>query len=278
MTQSKSARDLDFYQLRDFFRPVHQDQRERVATTIKPVVIFLGSRPRSWPKDISKEDPKQASYLELGDSPSITLFVARKGTNKLSTVRNAVLEGDGPRVIRELATAVKGQASASTADSIQQIIDEPVYAEFRYAEYRLADHVFAPADLGISAYVFPVVGARLSPNGFSLIQWQKPGSDAELEAVVFHNAPPRTMAEDEAAAGLLVTTKIGPEKWCESTWIAVAAVASFTAGAAAAAGPSPEAFDIADLGDDVLRRFNDDPTVDDLISLRKSVAPSIRPR
>ena len=56
---------------------------------------------------------------------------------------------------------------------------------------------------------------------------------------------------------------------CETTWWGVAgAAAMFTAGAAAAAGPNPSAFAVADLGDDALERLSSNPTIGDLIDLR----------
>jgi len=270
MATQHSAGGVNPQQLRELFQPLHADQRTRIPVTTKPEVIDLGSRRR---------DPQALRISDIGNTPTIVLFLTNKGSHALDSIRDAITSGHSPQKVQQefsqqFAAAPREKPMQAV---VQDVMNAPVYAEFRYAEYHLADHVHVPEGLKFFAYVFPYNGARLSRDGFSLIQWRRPNTDVELEALVVHNAPPQTDAE-RAAAGVVGTDRvvIHPERWCDTTWwvaATYAAAVAQVAAVAAAAGPTPESFDVADLGDEILRRFGDNPSLEELIGLRKSVLP-----
>ena len=265
-------------QLRDIFRPFYVDQQTRSVTTTQPEVVNLGSRPRDLGllSFLENTDPGITSIREafsgIAETPTVSLFLARRGSGKLEQVKRAVTDQVGARQLQEQFLSEYGnRREKPMVDAVRELVDSPVYAEFRYADLGLAEHLFLPKDLDLMTFVFPYDGGRLSPEGFSLIQWSKPGTSSELDAMIVQNAPPKTDAEQAATGAQQRPGKVSPDAWCQKTTVTVAmATAMLTAGAAAAAGPAPEAFDVADLGDDVRERLAGKPTVSELVDIRIS--------
>jgi hypothetical protein len=116
------------------------------------------------------------------DEPVIVLFLSRSGSGKLDRIRQAVRSPHGARVVQSELLEQGVPRERSVRQSVRELIGTPVYAEFRYADFSLADHIWLPEAINLNAYVFPYNGARLSADGFSLTQWRRTESAPELDA------------------------------------------------------------------------------------------------
>jgi len=193
--------------LRDLFAPMYNDQRRRRLLRKKPDVIDLCGRPRSQAliaklSELRIQNPGVPSYVtdafdDIADTPTVTLFLAKQGSDALSYVGEAVQDESRAMALQErFFQEVAPRAPMTMAQAIAELVEQPVYAEVLYADLRLGDHLYVPPGMELIAFVFPYDGGKLNPEGFTLLQWSSTGE--QLEALVVHNAPPSTDAEREA--------------------------------------------------------------------------------
>ena len=255
--------DVSWRDLQELNRPLHAEIRARQQKVTSVKVINAG--------ELSEEaQQKLADWAPPGED-HFTLFLARSDNHMLDEVQAALDDEEKAQKLSEtMKGRYRGRKEKPLSDAVAQIVAEPVFAVLRYGDMTLADNLFVPEDIGLAAMVFPYEGGRLSPGAFKLVQYVQKGKSAQLDALIVHREPRRSDAE-KAVDGQVV---IRPERWCETTGYVVA---TYTAGAAAAAwaaalaGPTPGAFDIADLGDDVVHALDQSPSVDELVQLRLDV-------
>src|SRR6266850_4798597 len=186
-----------------------------------------------------------ASGPSFGFPGTITVFFARKGSNKLGSIRSAI--GRGGEELTTLAGQIGDPFAQlkeiTTEGAAQMMIDQAVFAEIRYGGATLNNGLFLPPGIDLAFTMFPYNGGRLLAGGFSLVEYHKEGSKEALEALVVRADPPLTPAERQALRKVpssQVGHHVGTALGCDTTWWAVGLVvgtlaAAVTLGAAAAA-------------------------------------------
>src|SRR6266566_5905468 len=177
---------------------------------------------------IDKTSPAQNAFF--GIPGTLTVFIARKGSAALHELREALKTGG--EALKQLYRKVGEQAVQverwTLEEAVQATIQAPVFAELRYGGATLAQGLSVPEGLDMTTVLFlPYNGGRLAQEGFILAERFKEGSDAALEALVVRVDPPLTEAE-KAALQLVPPDQdinnVGLNRWCDTTWIAVALV------------------------------------------------------
>jgi hypothetical protein len=222
--------DISARQLREIFHPIFVDQRDRDRVTSTPAVLEAAGDSR---------DQELLRMSGLTDRPTVVLFLTRSGSGRLDDVRHAIDDPDAARALAlQFAVDTEKRQESPMKAAVDDLLSQPVYADFRYGDYTLAEHLFVPPEYDLVPFVFPYNGGHLTEDAFQLVQWRKRGSDAELTGLAVH-----------------------------TTWVTVAAgVALMTAGLAAAAGPSPTLLEVkAAQGRTSLP---DQPSAADLIGFR----------
>jgi len=252
-----TADDISARQLRDIFHPIFVDQRERELVTTTPEIVEVTG---------GNQDEELLRMGGLTDTPVVVLFLTRSGTSRLEDVRRAISNPDAARALAlEFAADTDKRQEGPMSAAVQDLLAQPVYADFRYGEYTLAEHLFVPPEYDLVPFLFPYNGGNLTQGAFRLVQWRKGGSGAELTGLVVHYSP-LSPAEQQAAQG--EPAVVHPEKMCDTTWVTVAGgVALMTAGLAAAAGPSPSLLEIKEAQGDTSGLL-DQPSVSELIGFR----------
>jgi hypothetical protein len=249
--------DISARQLREIFHPIFVDQRDRDRVTSTPAVLEATGDSR---------DEELLRMSGLTDRPTVVLFLTRSGTRRLDDVRRAVDDPDAARALAlQFAVDTEKRQEGPMKAAVEDLLSQPVYADFRYGDFTLAEHLFVPPEYDLVPFVFPYNGGHLTEDAFQLVQWRKRGSDAELTGLAVHYSP-LSAAEREAA--LREPAVVQPEAICDTTWVTVAAgVALMTAGLAAAAGPSPTLLEVK-AAQGRTSGLPDQPSAADLIGFR----------
>jgi len=179
---------------------------------------------------ISNTAPKATGPSTFGATGTLTVFVGKKGSGAIDQVR-AAIAGGNPATTK-LRDRLQKQYSklppGSSETLVQQIVKATVFADIRYGGATLNSGVFVPKGVDVAVIVLPYNGGRLAPEGFTLAERYKDGSDAALEAVVMQAAPNLSAAEKTALQAVpanQVALNVGQAIDCRTTWWAVAQMA-----------------------------------------------------
>lgn len=179
--------------------------------------------------------PIRESKLEVIDAKAkmtapgtLTVYVGRKGANRIDAVRKAVTEDARAE---ELKVEINRQLKSTYAVPIEHfpaaMVRQPVLADIRYGGDALLRGFFLPE--GVDLFPIPLAynGGALAREGFTLVEHHKEGTDKAFEAVVVRNPPALTHAEEAALRHVPETQLINNAAvlydWCDTTWWAVAA-------------------------------------------------------
>lgn len=195
---------------------------------------------RTIPIDVVDVSAQSGSVVGLGMMVGI---VAKKGTGIVNRLRVLLEKGQGGAAeAKEILTKKIDRGLWTTSrEYVDRLVNEPVYAEIRYAGESLHKGLFVPQGLDVVSTVFPYNGGRLAPEGFSLVERFRGGTTDELEALIVRSAPELTEAEKVALHNVppdQLVNNVGPASWCDTTWWAAAgyAIAAGFAAAAVAVG------------------------------------------
>jgi hypothetical protein len=142
-------------------------------------------------------DPPAEGKRALAAPGTVTLYLARTGSSLLRAIAESVVRRDGKdaELAEKVVTLLTQRESMPTSVAVDTLIEEDVFADLRYGGKTIAANMFVPEDLEIVSLVFPYAGGRLAPQGFTLVEYAKEGSDLRLTGVLVRAAPPLTLTE-----------------------------------------------------------------------------------
>jgi hypothetical protein len=190
--------------------------------------------------------PKSETEILLTPPGTVTVLIARKGSDDLNAFRKAAEQGGdaAAKLLERYTKQYRGQQPLTTEQLAKGLLGASVQADIRYAGSVINSGLFVPAQgQEVSGNRFPYNGGRLASEGFELVEYFEEGTKGELEGLVIVSAPPLSDAE-KAALRLVprdeLTTSVGAfplkakAKWCNTTWGAVGGAALFVAAGAMA--------------------------------------------
>lgn len=145
---------------------------------------------------VDKTSSAQNTFF--GVPGTLTVFIARKGSDALHDLRQALNSGgkDLLQVYHKAVEQVTAKiGSWSLEESVQATIQQPVFADLRYGEATLAPGLSVLPGLDLRILFLPYDGGRLAPEGLVLAERFIEGSNSALEALVVRVDPALTAAE-----------------------------------------------------------------------------------
>jgi hypothetical protein len=217
--------------------------------------------------DYRPSDPQSEDLLV--PPGSITLFLARQGSNLLGEIRQAVTSDRSRDVelARRLRDIYRRRKMVSLERAVEMLRAEDVFAEIQHGRFVLASSLFVPQDLEVAMVPLPYNGGPISRSGFHLLERIKESSDAALDGFLVRHSPALTRAE--LAALKLVPREVldfnvGKAAMCYAiTGVALVAVVIFAT--SACPGKIPDFH----LDDDIIRRLGPEATARQLLGLRR---------
>lgn len=184
--------------------------------------------------------PMHGRTYALGVPGTMSVIVSRAGSGVLTELRAAIKEGGSKLAAfhQRLTDQYAQGRRASPEEVAKLLIHAPVLADVRYGGHTLNAGITVPKNLDCYVAVFPYNGGPLAREGFELVEYPKDGATERLEALVIEAAPELSPAE--AAALKLVPVSqlgrnVGASLDCDTTWLAVGALAVGATTAAALA-------------------------------------------
>ncbi|GHO97532.1 hypothetical protein KSF_075800 [Reticulibacter mediterranei] len=145
---------------------------------------------------VDKTSSAQNAFF--GVPGTLTVFIARKGSDALHELRQALNSGGKDllqvyhKIVEQTVAKIGGWTPEET---VQATIQQSVFADLRYGETTLAQGLSVLQGLDMRMLFLPYNGGRLAPEGLILAERFTKGSDVALEALVVRVDPPLTPAE-----------------------------------------------------------------------------------
>lgn len=225
-------------------------------------------RRRLTPVEILDYRPTDDQEVRLAAPGSITLFVGRRGDERLRRLREIA---DGGQDDGSLAAGLREQHAARrplSPDRIKEILENAgVYATLRCGARTLAAHIVLPGPDDLAVIPCAYNGGRLPAEDLTLVEHLRDDSEDALEVVALKADPVLTAAE--AAALELVgddqlELNIAPNADCAESMTAYA-ILILIALAISVPDPSP----IEHLDETALNAFGPERSARELMSLRQ---------
>ena len=150
-------------------------------------------------------DYKPSSVMpdrQLALSGTITVFIARAGSELIKHVRHTVTAKEKDGGDRRLAAQVRRIFIDRKPKPIDDIVDcirgERVISQLRHGNATLVENILLPDDLEAAVIPLPYNGGRLAANGLTFVEHYLQDDDQELDVVALRHAPPLTTAEKAA--------------------------------------------------------------------------------
>ncbi len=175
----------------------------------------------------------------FGSYGSLIIFVGRDA-GRVREAKSALKAGEAG--MQRLVAGIDAQMSAlkpGTVDSvIEQVASAPVFGAITYGGATVADPVFLPPGLDLTAFMVPYSGGRLTRQGFSFVEYVEEPKAEPLSLFVLRTDPELSRAEAAALAGVpsaMTNLHVGVAYECEYTTLMAIAfgVAGGIVGAAA---------------------------------------------
>src|SRR2546430_4036508 len=133
--------DISAYELRDLFHPIFMEQRKRAMKTVKTRVVEVGARAKAL---LGQQPQAPAAPQSPFDVPgSDILFLSRKAPGTLlDEVHQVAIQG-GPAaeaLADKMEKQLRSRRPVPIDQAVRNLLDEPVFAEFRYGGKLLAQH------------------------------------------------------------------------------------------------------------------------------------------
>jgi len=129
---------------------------------------------------------------------TVTVFVARKGSASLQTLRKAIEKQSHDEVAsigNKLAKDYSHRTQVSPDKAWDMLSRQPVFCEIRYGSRILAKDVFVPDDLDLVALPMPYNGGGLSPDHLTLVEHLQDNATQAYEGFAVRHDPNLNAAE-----------------------------------------------------------------------------------
>ncbi len=135
---------------------------------------------------------------QIALSGTVTVFLARTGSELLARIRDAVKAKDrrDRTVAAHLHRQFKKRKRVPLAEAVDCARAQPVIADLRHGGRTLVENIVVPEDLEVAVIALPYNGGQL--GALTLVEHFLEDDDLALEAVALRNVPPLTAAEKAA--------------------------------------------------------------------------------
>jgi hypothetical protein len=242
------------------------DQHRRIIRKNHPAVL-------TW-----EPDPvPTGEYYNLKPLPgSVTILWASRGSELLRHIENAYASRDietlrtlGERVARDTLR----RSVISIREAVDQLIDAPVYFEFRYNGKTQARNLALINGIDIACLPFPYNGGRLREDDFTIVEYYRPRHRAEYDYFVLIAPPRLTELEKialEAVPADQLEMNLGAAGKCWG-WCAATVVAVVVLTVVVACGPICAKLDSLSLSEEVLKRLGPIASARELVNMRREL-------
>lgn len=240
---------------------------------LRPVALEIEARPsRVSPIDVLDYTPDHDDYPRMLAKPgTVTLFVARQGSDVIGRIRDAVTSGgdEDAHIAAELAEQFRRRSMVPIEEAVATLLVQPVFASVRYGERTMAQSLFAPDDVQACVVPMPYNGGYVADDSFKLVEHYLPGTHERLAALAVRHTPPLTPAERAA----LKAVPPDQREWSIGQPMACYAITAITVTIvlAGATYACPGITEPEELPDETIKALGPEATARKLLAIRRQV-------